>query len=109
VTGAVGANAPIVNYVSLTSPRTSIHIEAHTIEADIDQDGINEIVATVGTAAETTIYRMKNDSLVSANLNEIMKANVVIYDPQANIFQVEITPGQLSNWKAENHRIQLFS
>lgn len=64
VTGSVGANAPVPNYVSLhTSPPEALHIEAHTLEADVNQDGLNEIIATVGTAAETSIYKRENDSM----------------------------------------------
>ncbi len=108
VTGSIGANFPISDYVSLTtSPPTLLHLELNTIEADVDQDGIKEIVATIGTAAETTIYKMDNNLLLSANLNEIMNANVVTYDTKSNNFQAEVTKGQLSNWKIENNQLHL--
>ncbi|WP_459279638.1 hypothetical protein [Paenibacillus vandeheii] len=109
VTGSVGANAPISNYVSLsTSPPTVLHIEAHTVEADVDQDGIKEIVATVGTAAETSIYKMENDSLVSVNLNEVMNAAVVMYDQETNIFKAEVVKGEVSQWKIEDNQLVLI-
>lgn len=108
MTGSIGANFPISDYVSLTtSPPTLLHLELNTIEADVDQDGIKEIVATIGTAAETTIYKMDNNLLLSANLNEIMNANVVTYDTKSNNFQAEVTKGQLSNWKIENNQLHL--
>lgn len=106
--GSIGTNSLISDYVSLnTSPPTLLHIEANTIEADVDQDGIKEIVATVGTAAETTIYKMDNNLLLSANLNGIMNANVVMYDTKSNTFQAEVTKGQLSNWKVESNQLHL--
>lgn len=104
VTGSIGANAPVTSYISLqASPPTVLYIEAHTLEADVDQDGMNEIVATVGTAAETSIYKMENDSLVSVNLNEVMNAPVVMYDLESNTFQAEMTKGELSRWKIEDN------
>lgn len=104
VVGSIGANTPISNYVSIkSSPPTVLHIEAHTVEADVDQDGIKEIVATVGTAAETTIYKIEKDSLVSVNLNEVMNATVVTYDQESNTFKAEVTKGEVSQWKIENN------
>ncbi|MGK9253993.1 hypothetical protein [Paenibacillus humicus] len=109
VTGTVGANAPISDYVSLTtSPPALLHIEANTVEADLDQDGIKEVVATVGTAAETTLYKTVNGSLASVNLNETMNASIVIYDPKTNIFQAEVANSQLSNWKMKDNQLQLI-
>ncbi len=108
VTGSVGSNSPISDYVSLTtSPPTLLHIEANTIEADLDQDGLKEIVATVGTAAETTVFKMENNSLLSANLNEIMNANIVMYDTLSHTFQAEVTQGQLSTWKIDRNQLRL--
>ncbi|GBF74411.1 hypothetical protein PA598K_02754 [Paenibacillus sp. 598K] len=104
VTGTIGANAPVSSYISLnSSPPTVLYIEAHTLEADVDQDGMKEIVATVGTAAETSIYKMEKDYLVSVNLNEVMTAPVVMYDPESNTFQAELTKGELSQWKIEDN------
>lgn len=79
-----------------------MHIEAHTVDADVDQDGIKEIVATVGTAAETSIYKMEKDTLVSVNLNEVMNADVVTYDQESNTFKAEVTKGEMSQWKIED-------
>ncbi|WP_145036447.1 hypothetical protein [Paenibacillus sp. Y412MC10] len=101
VTGSVGANAPISNYLSLSTSPQVLCIEAHTVEVDVDQDGIKEIVATVGTAAETSIYKIENDSLVSVNLNEVMNAAVVMYDQEYNTFKAEVTKGEVSQWKIE--------
>jgi len=106
VSSSVGANAPISNYVSLsTSPPTMLHIEAHTVEADVDQDGIKEIVATIGTAAETSIYKMDKEYLVSANLNEVMNAAIVMYDQESNTFKAEVTNGEMSQWKIEDDQL----
>ncbi|MGC5774581.1 hypothetical protein [Paenibacillus pabuli] len=110
VTGSVGANAPISNYVSLSTPHpTVLHIEAHTVEADVDQDGVKEIVATVGTAAETSIYKMDKDTLLSVNLNEVMNAAIVMYDKESNTFKAEVTKDEMSQWKIEDDQLLLIS
>lgn len=110
VTGLLGANAPVSNYVSLdsTSP-TLLHIEAHTVEADVDQDGTQEIIATVGTVAETFIYKLQKDSLVSVSLNEAMNATIVFYDQESNTFKAEVPKGELSQWKIENNTLVPYS
>lgn len=109
VIGSIGANAPVSNYVSLAEAEPFLlHIEAHTIEADVDEDGMKEIVATVGTEAQTTIYKMVENSLVSVNLNELMNAKVVFYNKQSNTFQAEVVQGQLSSWKIAGNQLQLI-
>jgi len=109
LTGACGANCPISDYVSVdTSPPTLLHIEANTVEADIDGDGLEEIVATVGTAAETTIYKLQDGKVLSVNLNQVMNANVVIYDQTKNVFQAEVVPGELSTWEIKDGQILLI-
>ena len=65
-----------------------MQIEAHTVEADVDQDGTNEIVATVGTAAQTSIYKIKNAHIVATSLNETLDAQEVTYDKESNSFVV---------------------
>lgn len=89
VTGTCGANCPISYYIQIdtNSPKV-LKIEAHTVEADVDQDGSNEIVATVGTAAQTSIYKIKNAHIVITNLNETLDAQEVTYDKESNTFLV---------------------
>lgn len=65
-----------------------MRIETHTVEADVDQDGIHEIVATIGTAAQTSIYKLKNAHIVASNLNETLDALEVTYDKESNTFVV---------------------
>ncbi|WP_148449991.1 hypothetical protein [Gorillibacterium timonense] len=49
-----------------------------TVEADADQDGDNEIIATVGTNPQTSIYKWKESRMEVADLNELMKAGTVL-------------------------------
>ncbi|MEJ9221212.1 hypothetical protein P4H46_23840 [Paenibacillus glucanolyticus] len=56
------------------------------METDIEQDGTNEIVAIVGTAAQASIYKIKNAHIVATNLNETLEAQEVTYDKESNTF-----------------------
>lgn len=89
IVGANGANSPVVHYVLLFRGLLALRLDAHTIEADVDGDGIKEVVATVGTAAEATIYKQHDNRIVASNLNELLKAEVVIYDLNTNTFQAQ--------------------
>ena len=102
VTGFCGANCPITNYVQMDKEKNHpslLQIQAHTVEADLNQDGVKEIIATVGTLAETSIYRLHQESMETVNLNEAMKAQVVIYKPETNTFEASIPNESMSVWK----------
>ncbi len=100
ILGAIGANSPVTNYI-LPDPEypLNLHIEAHTVEADVDQDGTKEIVSTVGTAAITTVYKLHNEQIMACDLNELLEAQVVMYDPKTNLFELQSSHHQLSKWR----------
>jgi|GEM_PF-1544109 len=109
VTGAVGANAPVTVYMAVhqaDSP-VSITIDAHTEEADIDEDGIKEIIGTVGTAAAATIYKLTGSGYGLVNLNELLNAQVVLYDKEDNRFNVNILEDAWSTWEVIGGKLQL--
>ncbi|MNI58255.1 hypothetical protein D3C73_1133590 [compost metagenome] len=83
-----------------------MHLEAHTVEADVNHDGVTEIIATVGTLAQTSIYKLSGEKIVVAHLNEQIKAQAVMYDTQTNIFQADITKDRLSKWKLLEDQLQ---
>ncbi|MFP3388278.1 hypothetical protein [Brevibacillus sp. SIMBA_040] len=100
ITGFCGANCPITNYVQMDkNPPSLFQIQAHTVEADLNEDGIKEIIATVGTLAETSIYRWRQESMETVNLNEAMKAQVVIYKSETNTFEASLQNESMSVWK----------
>lgn len=113
ITGSLGANVPITHYVAIEkSPPVLLAIEAHTFEGDIDGDGSCEIIATVRTAADTTIYKLAGRDIVSANLNSIMKAELVQYVQESNTFKAVVEKRIVSDWTIENDslvRIQQLS
>ncbi|WP_229753648.1 M15 family metallopeptidase [Paenibacillus segetis] len=110
IIGAIGANSPVADYILPDPERPMIlHIEAHTVEADVDQDGVKEIVSTVGTAANTTIYKLHNKQMMASDLNELMKAQMVMYDPKTNIFQIQNSNTKLAEWKLQGSMLQFIN
>ncbi|WP_289141396.1 hypothetical protein [uncultured Brevibacillus sp.] len=100
ITGFCGANCPITNYVQMDkNPPSLLQIQANTVEADLNQDGVKEIIATVGTLAETSNYRLRQERMETVNLNEAMKAQVVIYKSETNTFEASIQNEAMSVWK----------
>lgn len=98
VSGFCGANCPITYYIDMDTeqPTLLLEVDAHTMEADLDEDGIHEIVATVGTAADTTIYALINNEITLSNLNLPLKAQTVMYDSTSNTFTVYIDQEKLN-------------
>lgn len=112
VTGGVGANAPIAYYITIekSTPSLLVRIDGHTVESDADGDGSYEIISTVGTAAETTIYQENADRIEAFNINEALRAQVVLYDSSANLFLVYAKGADESftQWKMEDSTLELL-
>ncbi|MNZ49471.1 hypothetical protein D3C78_672400 [compost metagenome] len=108
ITGLCGANCPAAYYVDVSvNPPLLLSLDAHTVESDTDQDGIKEIIATVGTAAQTTIYKTNGEKLTAVNLNDALHAQVVLYHTETRLFQAELEEGKLSSLKLMQDRLQL--
>jgi hypothetical protein len=106
--GACGANCPITYYLSTRdTPPTLLRFDAHTVEADADGEGTKEIIATVGTAAQTTIYMLRNEAIAGALLNELLDATAVLYNPETNRFQAEMPGGKATTFKLSDERLQI--
>lgn len=109
ITGFCGANCPVTNYVQVDAGGPEvIRLEAHTTEADVDHDGVQEIIATVGTAAETYIYKLADDHIAVANVNELLDAVAVTYDRATNQFKADTSQGGLSSWTINKDALQLI-
>lgn len=105
--GANGANSPITDYILPNSSGPSLlRIDAHTVEADVDEDGVKEIVASVGTAAETTLYKLQDQRIAASNLNELLKAQVVLYDFAGNTFQAQNTGNEMTKWELRGNEMR---
>ncbi|MDF2871898.1 MAG: hypothetical protein K0R05_3473 [Anaerocolumna sp.] len=65
--------------------------------SDIDKNGTKEVVSTVGTLPDTSIYFFDFDkqTLSRSNINEQSKARYSMYDITTNNFSVAFEPGQI--------------
>lgn len=103
VSGALGANAPHIYYIDINKDTpTAIVISAHAREFDLDGDGIQEIVTSIGTIPYTTIYSIEDKQIVVKDLNKLMNALVVSYDDVENNFVVQFQIAEsTSRWILE--------
>lgn len=65
-----------------------ISVDGNTTEIDLNNDNQNEIISTTGTIPETKIYMVKDDKIVTADVNESIGAKSVIYNENENLFEV---------------------
>jgi len=73
-----------------------IRIDGNTIEIDLDDDDRNEIIATMGTIPETSIYTMKEAKILVSNINKSINAkSVSLSDESSNLFEVYFEPNKL--------------
>lgn len=105
--GSCGANCPISDYANVhVTPALYLHFEAHTAELDVDGDGQEEIVATQGTAAQTSIYKWQDGAISAVSVNEtMMNAKVVLYDADKKLFTAQMQNDEVADWKLSGNRI----
>jgi len=66
-----------------------IRIDGNAMEIDLDNDNKNEIIATMGTIPETSIYKMKEAKILVSNINKSIHAkSVSLTDDSSNLFEV---------------------
>jgi len=90
IDGFCGINCPQSDYIWIDKsiPKKILHIEAGVIEMDLNSDGQEEIVASVGTPANTKIYKLENGQIVTADLNKSFDALDVSFDRDQKTFRV---------------------
>ncbi|MBD0379415.1 hypothetical protein [Paenibacillus sedimenti] len=78
ISGAIGASAGYMTmYIDMENdiPQPLLHVESgYPYEQDVDHDGLNEIVNSVGTVPQTTLYRWAEDRAESIDLNHLLNA-----------------------------------
>lgn len=76
------------------TPYMIAEIDGFSQIADIDADGTKEVVSTVGTVPDASIYffDFDNSTLRYANINEQSGAKYSIYDEKTNIFSLAVEP-----------------
>lgn len=88
--GICGAACPINLYVYTEeqAPKLLLASNWHTIEVDLDEDGMNEIAASSGTQPDSKIFIKENDIIVeSESLKDSLGgANSVVYSADLAAF-----------------------
>jgi hypothetical protein len=92
--GVLGANYARSVYVEVINDVVSplIEVDGNIVETDLDHDGVNEVITSIGTISETSIYRIHNNSIHVANVNQSLQAEAVDYIVEKNIFEVYFAP-----------------
>lgn len=80
IQGGLGADYPQTNYYLIESgvPKPFLQTDGHTLEQDLDQDGLQEVVASEGTPTLTSIYKLQNSHFSVANVNKALNALSVL-------------------------------
>jgi hypothetical protein len=92
--GVLGANYARSVYVEVIDDVVSplIEVDGNIVERDLDSDSVNEIITSMGTISETSIYRIHNNTILVANVNESLQAEAVNYIIEKDIFEVYFSP-----------------
>lgn len=88
--GLLGANAPVTMYVEFVDgkPHNILQVTAHAVEADLDNNGNDIIIASVGTAAQTELYQLnEGNQILYTSLNNALHAQAVIYNEKDQVFE----------------------
>lgn len=99
--GILGANyAQAFYWFYEDSPENQvIQVDGNTSEIDIDDDGTKEIIATTGTIPETSIFRLDENKIESANVNQSINAQAVsMINEQRKIFEVYFEPNKTKRY-----------
>lgn len=95
--GILGANyAQVYYWFFHKKPEESIiQINGNAIEIDLDDDGKNEIVSTLGTVSEARIYILKEGRVYASDINESIGAeSVVLKDTDKKLLEVYFEPNK---------------
>lgn len=113
IRGICGANCPITYYVDIYNdevPSLFLGMEANGTETDISGDGINELIATVGTHIETTVYIEENGHIFQSERFAIPDTVQVFYNKDDNKFHIAFKNKKLGIYEYKDkqlHFVQL--
>lgn len=95
--GILGANYAQAFYwlVEDKTENSIIQVDGNTIEIDLDNDDMNEVVATTGTIPETRIYMLKEGKIAVSDINKSIGAkSVSLQDEEKKLFEVYFEPNK---------------
>lgn len=72
-----------------------IQVDGNTIEVDLDNDGKQEIVSTLGTIPQTKIYILDENKIFVCDINESIGAeSSILKDRDKKIFEIYFQPNK---------------
>lgn len=93
-----GANYGVTIFIKIEDmvPYIISEIDGFAEISDIDGDGTKEVISTVGTVPETSIYffNFDEETISIADINEQTNAKYSIYDAATNTFRLAFGPNQ---------------
>lgn len=112
IQGILGANYGYSNYIVLedNSQLSRLGIDGNTEEIDIDDDGVKEIITTIGTIPETKIYRTRRGQVFIADINKSINAkSVLLKDKDKKIFEIYFQPNKPKLFKFKEGSLIRYS
>lgn len=80
--GILGSNYSVSYYWFYEQKQVEnsiIKVEGNTEEIDLDDSGSKEIITSLGTVSETSIYLMREDQIFVSNINKSINAQAVYF------------------------------
>jgi len=111
IKGILGANYGYSDYIFIedNSQLFRLRVDGNTEEIDIDDDGIVEVISTLGTIPETKIYRTKEGQIFVANINESINAKAVLLkDRDKKVFEVYFQPNKPKLFQFKNDNLNSY-
>lgn len=97
ISGKLGANYAHAFYWFMEEnlQESIIQVAGNTMEIDLDGDGKQEIISTVGTIPETSIFILEGDKIVVSNINKSIGAEAVYPQEKGEpLFEVYFEPNK---------------
>lgn len=105
--GILGANYARSVYIEVenSSVKPLIEVDGNIVEVDLDEDGIKEVVTTIGTIPNISIYRIENNYISVSNINASISAQAVLFNREIRKFRVYFEPNQSYFYIYSNGRL----
>lgn len=95
--GTLGANYARSVYVEVYDDGINqvVEVDGHVLEIDLDEDGIQEVIATFGTIPNTSVYQIADNSVSVVNINDSIHAQSVLFHRDNHVFEVYFEPNEM--------------
>lgn len=85
-------------------PSLFLSMEAGGLEKDINGDGVNDLVTTVGTKVDTTIYLEENEQVIKAELF-VIPDKIQVFHSEGNVFHIFFENRKLARYQYKDRQL----